>query len=119
MSSELNKFQHAQKAQKESLEVYMHQKVQDEINENVIPLLNSLKGIEEVIQTLQDEQQDRLSALEERTKSINRISPPSLVSDDKQVMQMYKDGKKEYEIAKELRMGLGEVQFILRMNNLK
>ncbi len=108
-----------EKTKLESFEVHIHARVQEEINTHVLPLLNSLKEIEGIMQNFQEEQQDRLSFLEERTKSINRFASPSASSNEKQVINLYKDGKKEHEIAKELRLGLGEVQFILKMNHLK
>ena len=84
-----------------------------------MPLLNSLKEIEDIMLNFKAEQQDRISFLEEQTKSINRFASPSASTNEKQVVSLYKSGKKEHEIAKELRMGLGEVQFILKMNDLK
>lgn len=107
------------KAKNASFEEYFRKRVQEEINTNVMPLLNSLREIEGIMQSFQEEQQDRLSSLEERTKTINRFAAPSATSNEKQVISMFKEGKKEHEIAKELRLGLGEVQFILKMNYLK
>ncbi|MBN2963966.1 hypothetical protein JWV37_04155 [Sulfurospirillum sp. T05] len=107
------------KAKEAAFEEYFHKRVQEEINTNVMPLLNSLREIENIMQNFQEEQQDRLSSLEERTKTINRFAAPSATSNEKQVITLFKEGKKEHEIAKELRLGLGEVQFILKMNYLK
>jgi len=108
-----------EKSKLDQFEARFHELVQEEINTHVLPLLNSLKEIEHIIQNFQEEHQDRLSFLEERTKSMNRFASPSATSNEKQVIALFKDGKKEHEIAKELRLGLGEVQFILKMNYLK
>jgi len=108
-----------EKSKLDQFEAKFHTLVQEEINTHVLPLLNSLKEIEHIIQNFQEEHQDRLSFLEERTKSMNRFASPSASSNEKQVIALFKEGKKENEIAKELRMGLGEVQFILKMNYLK
>jgi DNA-binding NarL/FixJ family response regulator len=116
---ELLKVEKDHKTQNEAFESYFHKRVQEEINTNIMPLLNSLREIEGIMQSFQEEQQDRLSSLEERTKTMNRIASPSASSNEKQVVQLFKQGKKEHEIAKELRIGLGEVQFILKMNYLK
>jgi DNA-binding NarL/FixJ family response regulator len=107
------------KARDVAFEEYFRKRVQEEINTHVMPLLNSLREIEGIMQSFQEEQQDRLSSLEERTKTMNRITLPSATSNEKQVVALFKEGKKEHEIAKELRLGLGEVQFILKMNYLK
>jgi DNA-binding NarL/FixJ family response regulator len=116
---EILQLEKAEKNKLDAFEAKFHNMVQEEINTHVLPLLNSLKEIENVIQNFQEEHQDRLAFLEERTKSINRFASPSASSNEKQVIALYKEGKKEHEIAKELRLGLGEVQFILKMNYLK
>lgn len=96
----------------------IHKKVQDEINTKVLPLLDSLEEIEEVIKHFKADQQTRLSQLEQRTKSINNLSQSSQTSNEKQITQAYDAGKKIFEIAKDLRISMGEVEFVLKMNKL-
>lgn len=92
--------------------------VQEEINNHVIPLLDSLRDIEGIIEDFKTEQQNRIIKLEERTKSMNMLSPTSSTSNEKQVIQAYKNGSSINTIAKDLRLGVGEVEFILKMHNL-
>lgn len=106
------------KARIATFEQQIHNKVQDEINSNVIPLLETLKDIELVMQEFQDEQQDRMFSLEERTKSFNKFTSPSVTTNDKQILQAYQTGKSVDAIAKDLRIGIGEVEFTLKMNHL-
>lgn len=114
-----------QAKQKESEDIWLddakleiHKKVQDEINTKVLPLLDSLEEIEEVIKHFKTDQQNRMSQLEERTKSINTISQNAKTSNEKEIIQAYDNGKKIYEIAKDLRISMGEVEFVLKMNKL-
>lgn len=100
----------------DEIKLEVHKKVQDEINTRVLPLLDSLQDIEEIIANFKNDQQERMVKLEQRTKSINL--PNSSTSNEKQVIQSYNNGKKIHEIARDLRIGLGEVEFILKMHNL-
>lgn len=119
LRKEILNLEKSEKSKLDSFESHLQLKIQDEINSKVMPLLNSLKEIEDIMLNFKAEQQDRISFLEEQTKSINRFASPSASTNEKQVVSLYKSGKREHEIAKELRMGLGEVQFILKMNDLK
>lgn len=102
----------------EGIKAGLRGSVQEEINNHVVPLLDSLKDIEGIIEEFKTEQQNRIIKLEERTKSINMLSPISSSSNEKQVLQAYKSGQSVHTIAKDLRLGVGEVEFILKMNNL-
>ncbi len=95
----------------------IHKKVQDEINTNVLPLLDSLKDIEEVLASFKNTQDERIGKLEKRAKSFD-IPNDVHATNDKKVVEYYNEGKKPHEIAKALRMGLGEVEFVLKINNL-
>ncbi len=108
--------QEEDKILKDEILFSVHQKVQDEINTHIVPLLDSLKEIENVIYSFKDDQLQRMTSLENKTKSINL--PNSTTSNEKQVIQAYNSGKKTNQIARDLRIGLGEVEFILKMNNL-
>lgn len=100
----------------DEIKLDIHKKVQDEINTRVLPLLDSLQDIEDIISSFKNDQQERMVKLEQRTKSINL--PNSSTSNEKQVIQAYNSGKKIHEIARDLRIGLGEVEFILKMHDL-
>lgn len=102
----------------DEVKLEIHKKVQDEINTKVLPLLDSLEEIEDVIKHFKSDQHDRISQLEERTKSINALSQNAKTSHEKQIIQAYDSGKKIYEIAKDLRIGMGEVEFVLKMHKL-
>lgn len=102
----------------QAFEQHLHNKMQDEINTNVFPLLETLKDIENVMQEFKDEQQERMFSLEEQTKSMKKFANPMKVANDKLIIQSYREGKRVDDIAKDLRIGVGEVEFILKMNNL-
>lgn len=102
----------------DEIKLEFHKKVQDEINTKVMPLLGSLQEIEGVIGDFKDDQLQRIGKLEERTKSINSLSSNATTSHEKDVIRLFNSGKNAYSIAKNLRIGVGEVEFILKMHNL-
>ncbi|CAD7289644.1 hypothetical protein LMG7974_01721 [Campylobacter majalis] len=93
-------------------------KIEQTLNEKIIPVFNSLKSIESTIDEFQNEQQNRIYNLEERTRDLNKMTP-SILSEDEQILKLYKDGKSPEEIARDLRVGLGRVEFVLKMQGVK
>ena len=61
------------------------------------------------------EQQERLYSLEERTKSIGKITPPSFeANNENRVVEMFRAGKTPEAIARDLQLGVGQVTMILK-----
>ncbi len=94
--------------------IEIDKKIQDEINSRTLPIINSLKGISSLVDNLKEEQQ-------ECTFKLSQISQESKVlkaSNEEQIIKMYNNGKNYQEIAKELHVSLGEVEFVLKIHNL-
>ena len=100
------------------LENNLEQRLDEKINQKITPIINTLQGIESSIDNFQSQQQDRLFTLEERTKSISKISAPNGENDEKRIVQMYSEGKSVESIAKELCVGLGKVELTLKLREL-
>ncbi len=100
------------------LESSLEQRLNEKINQKITPIINTLQGIESSIDSFQSQQQDRLFTLEERTKSISKISAPNGEDDEKRIVQMYSEGKSVESIAKELCVGLGKVELTLKLREL-
>jgi len=100
------------------LESNLEQRLNEKINQKITPIINTLQGIESSIDNFQSQQQDRLFTLEERTKSISKISAPNGEDDEKRIVQMYSEGKSVESIAKELCVGLGKVELTLKLREL-
>ena len=100
------------------LENNLEQRLDEKINQKITPIINTLQGIESSIDNFQSQQQDRLFTLEERTKSISKISAPNGEDDEKRIVQMYSEGKSVESIAKELCVGVGKVELTLKLREL-
>ncbi|HHP0356307.1 TPA: hypothetical protein ACRZSW_001835 [Campylobacter lari subsp. concheus] len=102
---------------KEELKEELLQALEQKINQNIIPILNALKEVEEVIEEFQSEQKNRLLNLEQKTQSITKLSP-SYDNEEQKVIELFNQKKSIEQIAKDLRMGMGRVELILKFNKL-
>lgn len=91
-------------------------RINDALSSRVIPMLQSLKKIEDSIDRFQDEQQDRIFNIEERTKNISKITPPNFDQEENRIVNMYRSGQSPEQIAKELNMGVGRVNLVLKLH---
>lgn len=88
-----------------------------EINVKILPILKSLQGFETVIESFQNEQETRLSSLEQKTQSMNKLSP-DFTNEEQKIVELFKQGKSVEQIAKDLRISTGNVEFTLKMKEL-
>lgn len=102
----------------QEIEKRLLEKVKQEIQNTVIPMVSSLQDIESIMQTFQVEQTSRIDRIESRTKEMSCM-PTSSSSNEKMIVAQYAKGKSEAEIAKDLRVGIGEVDLVLKLANLK
>ncbi|AJC91435.1 hypothetical protein CSUB8523_1714 [Campylobacter subantarcticus LMG 24377] len=102
---------------KEELKEELLQVLEQKINQNILPILNALKEVEEVIEEFQSEQKNRLLNLEQKTQSITKLSP-SYDNEEQKVIELFNQKKSIEQIAKDLRIGMGRVELILKFNKL-
>ena len=91
--------------------------VEQELNSKIVQILKSLKGFESVIDELQSEQENRLSNLEQRTQNMTKLSP-DYSSEEQKIVELFKAGKSVEQIAKDLRISTGNVEFALKFNKV-
>lgn len=96
----------------------IHAEVGREVNEISIPILESLSHIEGSFSAYKEKTENRLRYLEER---IRNLSLPTSISglDDEKVIGRYNQGMEVDAIAKELRLSKAEVEFVLKINQLR
>ena len=102
------------------LEEKLAKNVKEQVQSNVMPMLESMREIENVMQAFQDEQVERIDRIEERSsKDISFLPSQAAASNEKIIIAQYSQGKSEASIAKDLRIGIGEVDLVLKLANLK
>jgi hypothetical protein len=89
-----------------------------EMNELSVPIMESLGHIEGAFGAYKEKTENRLRYLEER---IRNLSLPTSISglDDEKVISRYNQGIEVDLIAKELRLSKAEVEFVLKINQLR
>ncbi|MCV3346324.1 hypothetical protein L8U40_05540 [Campylobacter lari] len=102
---------------REELKEELLQVLEQKINQNILPILSALKEVEEVIEEFQSEQKNRLLNLEQKTQSITKLSP-SYDNEEQKVIELFNQKKSIEQIAKDLRIGMGRVELILKFNKL-
>ncbi len=102
-----------------AMQIQLKAEVKAEVQKSLSPLVESINEIESVMSDFQDEQIKRIDALEDGKKVVNFAAPNMVDSNEKLIVTQYKNGKSEAMIAKDLRIGIGEVDLILKLANLK
>ncbi len=89
-----------------------------DMNELSVPIMESLGHIEGAFGAYKEKTENRLRYLEER---IRNLSLPTSISglDDEKVISRYNQGLEVDLIAKELRLSKAEVEFVLKINQLR
>lgn len=86
-----------------------------QIDSRIMPILESLQEVENIIKEFQSDQQNRILSLEQQSKTISKLSP-NFDNEEEKVLALFKSGMSIEQIAKDLRIGTGRVEFILKFN---
>ncbi len=101
------------------MESMLEGRLKEQVQQSVYPLIESMREIESVMQSFQDEQVKRIDKIEERKNELSYTSKNTTISNEKLIIAQYSQGKSEAVIAKDLRIGIGEVDLVLKLANLK
>lgn len=93
-------------------------KVAEALNKKISPIVYNIKNIEQIIEDFHNDQQDKLVKLEEYTKNFARITPPSFDSQEDKIIKLFNDGKSVENIAKDLKIGVGRVNMVLKFHKV-
>jgi uncharacterized protein YoxC len=115
----LNELRHQEQADPKVMEKRILDLAKTDMQHSLLPVIASLKDVEKIMQHFRDEQSARIDRIESRTKEMSFASSAPSSSNEKIIVSQYAKGKSEAEIAKDLRIGIGEVDLVLKLANLK
>ena len=94
--------------------------VSAKLNQALNSVLHSLQGAKESMDSFQSDINQRIDSPEDRIKEVSNIpNSSSSASDEKRVIALYKNGMMVDDIARELGIGIGQVDLMLKVHNLK
>lgn len=96
----------------------IYQEIERSVYDMIHPLSSSINRVQENLEIIDTQIDDRLSALE---SGVKQISIPSSVhgNDDEKIISLYKQGVSLETISKELHISKAEVEFVLKINKIK
>ena len=96
----------------------IYQEIERSVYDMVKPLSIGLKKMQDTMQTLDSQIDSRITSLE---TGIKQISIPTSIhgNDDEKIISLFKQGVSLDTISKELHISKPEVEFVLKINQLK
>lgn len=91
--------------------------IDKEVNSKILPVLKSLRGFEDIIEEFQNEQENRLSSLEQKTQNMSKLTP-NYEDEEQKIVDLFQKGKSIEQIAKDLRISTGNVEFALKFRKI-
>lgn len=121
LKKEMNAYSLASKGASFSLEE-ITKRIDTRINETlatkVMPMLESLKRLESSVDEFENLHEERILDLEERTKSISKITPPSFEAEEDKIEMLFKAGQSPEHIARDLHIPINKVTMVLKIRHL-
>lgn len=94
----------------------------NEVNTETMDVLSNIKAdvisLQHGLQSDRDYFEDKILVLEERLRSLGHFNTPSQQRNEKQILNLFKNGYTIDAISKELRITKSEVEFVLKLSEL-
>ncbi len=96
----------------------IYQEVERTVYDMIQPISLGLQNVQEAMQSIDIQVDERLSSLE---SGVKQISVPSSIhgNDDEKIISLFKQGITLETISKELHLSKAEVEFVLKINKIK
>ena len=92
------------------------------VNTETMDVLSNIKAdvisLQHGLQSDRDYFEDKILVLEERLRSLGHFNTPSQQRNEKQILNLFKNGYTIDAISKELRITKSEVEFVLKLSEL-
>ncbi len=117
---ELEKESQNQKSGKyiDEMKKYIDERFENDMQKITEFVLTSRKEMEKSIKELVDEVYNKINYMDEKLKKFNTM-PETYQMNDKKIIALYNKGLSISEIARNLRIGMGEVELVLKIAGIK
>ena len=103
---------------KDELKDYIDEVIEDNLEKITHFILSSKEEEEKRIKKIEATIEDKLTGLEDKIKSLTVI-PENYQTNEKKIVSLYNKGLSVSEIARNLRIGIGEVELVLKIEGIK
>ncbi len=103
---------------KDELRDYIDEVVEDSLQKITKFVLSSKEEEEKRLEKIEATIEDKLAGLEDKVKSLTAI-PENYQTNEKKIVSLYNKGLSVSEIARNLRIGIGEVELVLKIEGIK
>lgn len=103
---------------KQEIKEYIDELVEENLQKITAFVLSSKKEQDAKLSGIKDEVAQKLQNLEEKVKNFTSL-PESYQSNEKKIINLYHKGLSVSEIARNLRIGIGEVELVLKIEGIK
>ncbi len=93
-------------------------KIDNETIKVIASLKDDINSLQNGLQSDRDYFEDKILILEERLRSLGHFNTPSQQRNEKQILELFKNGYTIDAISKELRITKSEVEFVLKLSEL-
>jgi hypothetical protein len=103
---------------KEEIKEYIDEIIEENLQKISGFVLSSKKEQDSKLSNIKDEVIEKLQNLDEKIKNFTSL-PESYQSNEKKIINLYHKGLSVSEIARNLRIGIGEVELVLKIEGIK
>jgi len=103
---------------KEEIKEYIDEVVEENLQKITAFVLTAKKEQDAKIEDIRDEVLNKLQNFDEKVKNFNSL-PDAYQSNEKKIINLYHKGLSVSEIARNLRLGIGEVELVLKIEGIK
>ncbi len=103
---------------KQEIKEYIDENIEESL-QKITQFVVSFKNEEEkYLSEIEDNMEEKLTILEDKIKNFT-VMPDSYSSNEKKIVSLYNKGLNVSEIARNLRIGIGEVELVLKIEGIK
>lgn len=105
---------------KNEIDSYVASLLSSELKKAIEPMEITINEIESAMRNFKNTQTYRIDKLEERSDALSYLTTQnSSNKNEEEIINQFKEGYTESEIAKNLQIGLGEIDLVLKLANIK